>query len=93
MQVGDLRAKLGAAAVPCPATDIGSSFEAIANKALGITGFYPYSSDTNFLLGMLCQARHSASLSKACCIVQLAQMLVDTHVCVTHVFYVFSKPV
>ena len=51
LQVGDLRAQLGAAAVPCPAIDIGSSFEAIANKALGITGFYPYSSDTNFLLG------------------------------------------
>ena len=51
MQVSDLRAQLGSAAVPCPATDIGSSFEAIANKALAITGFYPYSSDTNFLLG------------------------------------------
>ena len=56
MQVSDLRAQLGAAAVPCPATDIGSSFEAIANKALGITGFYPYSSDTNFLLGAPCCA-------------------------------------
>ena len=57
LQVNDLRAKLGAAAVPCPATDIGSSFEAIANKALGITGFYPYSSDTNFLLGEPCYSR------------------------------------
>ena len=53
VQVGDLRAQLGAAAVSCPAIDIGSSFAAIANKALGITGFSPYSSDTNFLLGGL----------------------------------------
>ena len=33
--------------------DIGSSFTQIINKALGIDGFFPYNTDTNFLLGML----------------------------------------
>ena len=32
--------------------DIGSSFTQIINKALGIDGFFPYNTDTNFLLGM-----------------------------------------
>ena len=32
--------------------DIGSSFTQIANKALGIDGFFPYNTDTNFLLGI-----------------------------------------
>ncbi len=80
MQVSDLRAQLGAAAVPCPATDIGSSFEAIANKALGITGFYPYNSDTNFLLGMPCYAWTPEScITRACCVVQLSRMMIDSH--------------
>ncbi|BDA42306.1 Desiccation-related protein PCC13-62 [Coccomyxa sp. Obi] len=49
--VTDLRAYLGADAVPCPKMDIGSSFTSIGNKALGVSGFFPYNSDINFLLG------------------------------------------
>lgn len=51
VQVTDLRAQLGSQAVPCPQMDIGMSFASIANKALGIAGFFPYNTDTNFLLG------------------------------------------
>ena len=51
VQVTDLRAQLGSNAVPCPQMDIGMSFSSIANKALGIAGFFPYNTDTNFLLG------------------------------------------
>lgn len=47
----DLRAQLGAKAVPCPTMDIGNSFTTIVNKALGIAGFFPYNTDTNFLIG------------------------------------------
>jgi len=60
MQVTDLRAQLGSAVAPCPAMDIGASFTTVANKALGIDGFFPYNSDTNFLLGE-CQAAHPAA--------------------------------
>ena len=56
--MADLRAHLGAAAVPCPTMDIGSSFTQIINKALGIDGFFPYNTDTNFLLGMLQKSLH-----------------------------------
>ena len=51
LQVGLLRAALGANAVPCPQADIGNSFTSIAKAALGIDGFYPYDNDVNFLLG------------------------------------------
>ncbi len=51
MQVNDLRAQLGSAAVPCPQMDIGSSFTTIVSKALNIYGFFPYNTDVNFLLG------------------------------------------
>ena len=56
MQVTDLRAQLGSAAVPCPAMDIGSSFTTIANAALNVYGFFPYNTDINFLLGRLLHA-------------------------------------
>ena len=56
--MADLRAHLGSAAVPCPTMDIGSSFTQIINKALGIDGFFPYNTDTNFLLGMLQESLH-----------------------------------
>ena len=56
MQVTDLRAQLGSAAVPCPAMDIGSSFTTIANAALNVYGFFPYNTDINFLLGKLLHA-------------------------------------
>ena len=56
MQVTDLRAQLGSAAVPCPAMDIGSSFTTIANAALNVYGFFPYNTDVNFLLGELSDA-------------------------------------
>lgn len=51
MQVTDLRALLGDAAVPCPQMDIGSAFTSLAKKALNVDGFFPYNSDINFLLG------------------------------------------
>ena len=56
MQVTDLRAQLGGAAVPCPTMDIGNSFTTIASKALGVYGFFPYNTDVNFLLGELSDA-------------------------------------
>ncbi len=56
MQVNDLRAQLGSAAVPCPQMDIGSSFTTIVSKALNIYGFFPYNTDVNFLLGKISYA-------------------------------------
>ena len=79
VQVTDLRAQLGAKAVPCPATDIGSSFTAVANKALGIDGFYPYNSDTNFLLGEPLAKSGILAPVKAHCVYQLAAMLAASH--------------
>lgn len=77
--MADLRAHLGSAAVPCPTMDIGSSFTQIINKALGIDGFFPYNTDTNFLLGMLQSSFTSHSpvgrelirfeYAKCCCLV------------------------
>ena len=58
LQVAFLRAQLGAAAVPCPALNIGSSWAAIVNASLGNQAissysFSPYTSDLDFLFGTL----------------------------------------
>ncbi len=55
VQVVDLRTYLGVNQVPCPKMDIGSSFTSLGNKALGVSGFFPYNSDINFLLGEGCR--------------------------------------
>ena len=54
MQLAFLRRTAGAAAVPCPQINIGSSFDTIIQAALesraGNSVFSPYDNDVNFLL-------------------------------------------